>query len=32
MSDIAYIVLITGFFAITIGLVYVFDRLLRKDS
>ncbi len=32
MPDIAYIALITGFFAATIGLVYAFDRILRKDS
>ena len=32
MPDMVYIALIIGFFVATIGLVYVLDRLLRRDS
>ncbi len=32
MPDMVYIALIIGFFAATIGLVYVLDRLLRRNS
>ncbi len=32
MPDLVFLVLIVGFFAATIGLVYVFDRLLRRGS
>lgn len=32
MPDMVYIALIIGFFAATIGLVHVLDRLLRRDS
>jgi hypothetical protein len=32
MSDVVFVAVIIGFFALTIGLVYVFDRLLRRGA
>ena len=30
--DLVYVAIIVGFFALTIGLVYAFDRLLRRGA
>jgi hypothetical protein len=30
--DFVYVAIIVGFFALTIGLVYAFDRLLRRGA
>jgi hypothetical protein len=30
--DVIFIAVIVGFFALTIGLVYAFERLLKRDS
>jgi hypothetical protein len=32
MTDIIFVATIVGFFVLSIGLVYVFDRLLRRGS
>jgi len=32
MMDVIFIALMVGFFVLTIGLVYGFDRLLRRGS
>ncbi len=32
MPDLVFLVLIVAFFTATIGLVYAFDRLLRRGS
>ena len=30
--DFVYVTIVVGFFALTIGLVYAFDRLLRRGA
>jgi hypothetical protein len=30
MTDVVFVAVIIGFFALTIGLVYAFDQLLRR--
>jgi hypothetical protein len=32
MMDVIFIAVIVGFFALTIGLAYAFERLLRRGS
>jgi hypothetical protein len=32
MTDVVFVAVIIGFFALTIGLVYAFDRLLRRGA
>ncbi len=32
MSDVVFVAVIASFFVLTIGLVYAFDRLLRRGA
>ena len=32
MSDVVFVAVIIGFFVLTMGLVYAFDRLLRRGA
>ncbi len=32
MTDVVFVAVIIGFFVLTIGLVYAFDRLLRRGA